>query len=135
MAYNLRLESRAHHIEATVTVAEIQRSPEIVAWVWEQLERGLADMALPGCVVPGCNQRGRMTFTAAEQGRLAGREWQPGDEIRLCPRHGHDVYRAQMSQMSLGVVQLADWLQPDARGPRPRTLYVTRNPSSEGERA
>jgi len=67
--------------------------------------------ALPECVVPGCTDKGRYIFVAAEPGRLAGRDWEPGDQIRICPRHGHDIYRAQGAR---GMNQLAEWLRPDA---------------------
>lgn len=82
------------------------------ARVAETLWRQMIEDALPNCVVPGCAEKGRYTFTAAEYGRLAGREWQPGDQIRICPNHGHDIYRAQGAY---GLDQLADWLRPDAR--------------------
>lgn len=64
------------------------------------------------CVVPDCTREAREVFTAAERGRLAGREWQPGDQIDLCPPHGYDVHNAQYVY---GVDQLAEWLRPDAR--------------------
>lgn len=64
------------------------------------------------CVVPGCPDPAREVFTAAERGRLAGREWGPGDEIDLCPPHGRDV---RLAQYVHGVDQLAEWLRPDAR--------------------
>lgn len=69
------------------------------------------EATIPGCVAPDCTGKGRLTFTAGESGRLAGREWRRGDEIRLCHNHGHDVYRAQGAY---GMDQLADWLQADA---------------------
>lgn len=64
------------------------------------------------CIVPGCTDPAREVFTASERGRLAGREWQPGDQINLCPSHASDVRRAQYVY---GVDQLAEWLRPDAR--------------------
>ncbi len=67
---------------------------------------------LPTCIVPDCTDKGRLTFTAAEHGRLAGREWKPGDEIRVCHNHGHDIYRAAGAR---GIDQLAEWLRPDAK--------------------
>lgn len=66
---------------------------------------------LPHCVAPGCTGKGQYKFTAAEPGRLAGRWWEHGDVIRLCPAHGDDVYNAQGVY---GLDQLADWLKPDA---------------------
>lgn len=79
--------------------------------VFDELEYRCRDMLLPECVVPGCTERGRMLFHAAARGRLAGREWQSGDEIRLCHPHAHDVYRAVGC---VDVDQLAGWLRPDA---------------------
>lgn len=108
--YVLRLNSNTH--KATFTIAELTLCEEAVIYAWEQLERALVEMALPECVVPGCAEKGRYVFTAAEYGRLAGRDWEPGQEIRICPRHGHDIYRAQGAY---GLDQLAEWLQPDAR--------------------
>lgn len=78
----------------------------------ETLWHEALEAALPQCVVPGCTNKGRYTFTAAERGRLAGRDWQPGDEIRICPDHGHDVL---LAQGAYGMDQLAEWLKPDAR--------------------
>jgi hypothetical protein len=77
----------------------------------DDLYRAAVDAALPPCVVPDCGEKGRQTFTAAEPGRLAGREWQPGDKIRLCPRHGYDVARAAGAR---GMDELPDWLKADA---------------------
>lgn len=65
---------------------------------------------LPPCVAPTCTDKGRYKFEAAEPGRLAGRWWETGDEIRLCPAHGDDIYRAQGVY---GLDELADWLKPD----------------------
>lgn len=81
------------------------------ARVAESLWHEAVEATIPGCVVPGCHDKGRLTFTAAESGRLAGREWKRGDEIRLCHNHGHDVYCAQGAY---GMGNLADWLKPDA---------------------
>jgi hypothetical protein len=67
---------------------------------------------LPLCVVPGCTEKAPMVFWADEAGRLAGRAWRKGDEIRLCPPHGSDLYRAAGAP---GVDQLAEWLRPDAK--------------------
>lgn len=64
------------------------------ARVAESLWHHAFEATLPGCVVPGCTEKGRLTFTAAEHGRLAGRDWQRGDEIRLCPNHGHTTSTA-----------------------------------------
>lgn len=64
------------------------------------------------CIAPGCDGNSRLVFAAVESGRLAGRDWRAGDEIRLCPAHGNDVYQAQGVY---GVDQLAEWLRADAR--------------------
>jgi hypothetical protein len=64
------------------------------------------------CVVPGCTSPARMTYTAAGFGRLAGRDWKPGQEILMCPAHSCDMLRAR------GVTdreQLPGWLRADAR--------------------
>jgi hypothetical protein len=66
----------------------------------------------PPCVVSGCTAKGTTNYTAAGRGRLAGRDWEPGDRIDLCPAHGYDVLHAQGVY---GVDQLAAWLRPDAR--------------------
>lgn len=81
------------------------------ARVAEALWHEAVEATIPTCVVPGCNDKGRMTFTAAESGRLAGRNWQRGDEIRICHEHAHDVY---LAQGTYGMKHLADWLKPDA---------------------
>lgn len=73
-----------------------------------ELER----LALPFCIAPGCDSVAPMLFVAAESGRLGGRDWQPGDQIRLCSRHAQDVYAAQGVY---GREQLAEWLRPDAK--------------------
>jgi hypothetical protein len=73
-----------------------------------ELERA----SLPFCIAPGCDALAPMLFIADEYGRLAGRDWQPGNRIRLCHRHAHDVYRAQGVY---GRDQLAEWLRPDAK--------------------
>jgi hypothetical protein len=81
-----------------------------------EIRRAAADeiayQRLPTCVVPDCDQKAPMVFRAAERGRLAGQEWQRGQEIRTCPEHGNDIYQAQGVR---GVDRLAEWLRPDAR--------------------
>jgi hypothetical protein len=80
--------------------------------IFRKLAARLEYLSLPPCVVPGCTEKGRVTFTANDDGRLAGHLWQPGDKIDLCAPHGADVFRAH------GVYerdQLAEWLRPDAR--------------------
>ncbi len=69
------------------------------------------EQTLPNCVVPSCTDKARETFIAAERGRLAGREWDYDDEIKVCPRHGYDIRRATIAR---GIDQLPEWLQPDA---------------------
>jgi hypothetical protein len=66
---------------------------------------------IPRCVVPACDRLAPQVFVADEHGKLAGRWWAPGDEIRLCPEHGLDVYRAAHAY---GIEQLAEWIRPDA---------------------
>jgi hypothetical protein len=66
----------------------------------------------PPCVVPDCDLLAPTVFTAAEAGRLAGRNWLPGDQIELCQPHADDVYRAMSTQAR---TDLARWLLPDAK--------------------
>lgn len=66
------------------------------------------------CIAPDCTQRAVMEFTVAEQGRLAGQDWQPGDTIGLCAPHGMDIYAA------IGATQpkeVAEWLRPESADP------------------
>jgi hypothetical protein len=53
---------------------------------------------------------GDCVFVAAADGRLAGRDWRVGDEVRLCLGHGYDVYRA----LAMRRDELPDWLRADA---------------------
>lgn len=78
----------------------------------DRMWRARAEELIPECVVPGCAEKGRYTFGAAEPGRLAGRDWNLGDEIRVCPEHGHDIY---LAQGVYGIEHLAEWLRPDAK--------------------
>lgn len=66
---------------------------------------------IPVCVVPGCTMHAPRVFTAMIAGRLAARRWQPGDRIRMCPKHGNDLVQAQTA---VGVERLPEWLRPDA---------------------
>lgn len=75
--------------------------------IWHEYEQA----RLPECLVPDCEDKARLVFVAAENGRLAGRDWRPGDQIRLCPRHGHDVYA---TSGIYGVENLPEWLRADA---------------------
>lgn len=66
------------------------------------------------CVAPGCADDSAVSFFAAETGRLAGRDWIPGDTIPLCFPHAADIWR------TAGVTdpdQVADWLRPSAADP------------------
>lgn len=96
-----------------------QPSPDPVLYTPRRRQDGMWVYVAPdwppapkACVAPGCNEPARLVFVAAEHGRLAGREWNPGDEVDLCPPHGCDIYRAQGVY---GVDELAEWLRPDAR--------------------
>jgi hypothetical protein len=82
------------------------------ARIAESLWRQHLESLIPPCVVPGCGQKGRSVFIAAERGRLAGQHWQPGDRIPLCPGHASDVY---MAAGVMGYDRLPGWLQPDAK--------------------
>lgn len=82
------------------------------AYIADQMWRVKSEALIPQCVVPDCEEKGRYEFVADERGRLAGREWDRGDKIRICPEHASDIYR---SQGVYGIEQLAEWLRPDAR--------------------
>lgn len=90
----------------------VDREPAMEAAVRQNLEREAEYQQLPTCVVPGCREKAPYLFKAAERGDLAGRRWERGDEIRTCPEHGADIYRAQGAR---GLDQLAEWLRPDAK--------------------
>ncbi|GIH20217.1 hypothetical protein [Rugosimonospora africana] len=49
-----------------------------------------------------------MVFRAIAAGRLAGRDWQPGDTIALCDPHAADVYQV------IDIVRPSD--EPDSAG-------------------
>jgi hypothetical protein len=77
------------------------------------------------CVAPGCGKRGVAEFTAAADGRLAGRDWHAGDTIAVCADHALDIYR------TVGVDdprRVAEWLRPDAADPpntwRPNGRFI-----------
>lgn len=89
----------AEHGAAAEDVADI---------VYRQMEAELADAAAPHCAKPDCGRKSSMLFTAAEAGPLAGVQRVPGEEIRFCPTHGHDVYVAAAG------AAIAPWLKPDA---------------------
>lgn len=77
----------------------------------DRLLEGIHPQHVPRCTAPTCMRNAPMMFTALERGRLGGREWAHGDEIRLCPDHANDIYEAQGIY---GVDQLPKWLQPDS---------------------
>jgi hypothetical protein len=68
---------------------------DVVARTFEKMEHGLAELDLPACAKPGCTERGRYHFRAADVGHLG---WHPGvdpdTDIRLCPQHGVEVYES-----------------------------------------
>jgi hypothetical protein len=94
------------------TCAEAAAFPDAEAEIWERLAEEHEYRRLPECVAPGCSEKGPLIFHAAASGRLAGRDWTPGDAINLCPKHAHDVY---MVVPGCSVEDLAEWLRPDAR--------------------
>jgi len=87
----------------------------VIERAYEQMERAFEHEALPTCIVTGCTEKAREVFIAAASGRLAGQDFAEGAEIRLCPEHGHDVWKAQFVRL---VGDLPEWLQADARPER-----------------
>jgi hypothetical protein len=87
-------------------------TPGMEAEVRRRLGQDIEYQRLPTCVVPGCTEKAPYRFKVAERGNLAGRYWVPGEEIRTCPDHGHDIYAAQGAY---GRDRLAEWLRPDAK--------------------
>lgn len=81
--------------------------------IWREFEFELEEQLLPSCVVPDCDKKGRVKLIAAMYGRLAGRLWSSGDEIRLCPDHHYDVLRVAPG----GCEDLPAWLAADACRP------------------
>jgi hypothetical protein len=77
-----------------------------------QLRAAIEDQLRPPCVASGCGEDAQEILIAAEPGRLAGKTWQPGDDIDLCWAHRRDVLRAQGVY---GLDELVEWLQPDAK--------------------
>jgi hypothetical protein len=47
------------------------------------------------CIVPGCGERARAAYIAAEDGDLAGYTWRRGDFIDLCWPHASMLYQAR----------------------------------------
>lgn len=86
---------------------------DLDAHMQHKMRREMEYQLLPECVVPDCGKKAPVVYRVAEirGGRLAGRAYQHGDEVRLCPEHSYDVLRAQGVH---GLDQLADWLKPDA---------------------
>jgi len=116
--YRLRPEEDAERYPGYVCLDRPSRTePPVTRQDWRDWR--LADVLwgqahearLPDCVVPGCTDKARATFTAAEPGVLAKRLWKPGDKITLCSKHGYDVYAAQGET---GWDGLAPWLREDA---------------------
>lgn len=109
--YRYVLVDDEHGVWASM-LATAEPMPGLEAEVRRTLTAEIEHMLLPTCIVPGCQEKAPLMFKAAEYGRLAGRDWVPGQEIRVCPDHGQDIYRAQGAR---GVDELAEWLKPDAR--------------------
>lgn len=65
------------------------------ALAWDELERRLAEQALPTCVVPGCADKARARFAVDHPLVVCGRSWARGDVVELCPRHAHFLYRGE----------------------------------------
>ncbi|MEV7013246.1 hypothetical protein [Streptosporangium sp. NPDC051022] len=85
----------------------------------QRIERRRRD-EIHDCVVPGCGTRAVEAFMVREYGRLAGRDWKPGEMIDLCGAHSHDVRQAE----HLPHDQIAEWLRPDLK-PDPTTVMDT----------
>lgn len=49
-----------------------ERHADVDAHIWKKLGYALEEAALPACVAPGCGDKGRLVFHAAEPGRLGG---------------------------------------------------------------
>jgi hypothetical protein len=102
----------AGHRADPAMLARLDLDPEdFELEVFRDLAHRCEDMLLPACVAPGCEERGRMLLHVAADGRLAGRDWKNGDEIRLCHAHYSDVWK---SAGCYDVSRMAEWLQPDA---------------------
>ena len=70
---------------------------------------------MTACVAPHCTADAEPAFTVGDPGgRLAGRDWKPGDVIHLCWPHAMDVY-ATIGKTDPS--QVAEWLRPDAADP------------------
>lgn len=83
---------------------------DAIDWGYQHLTHEFEEAALPGCVVPGCVGRGCCQVFTAEAGRFAGRDWQPGDEVHLCPQHHSEVL---MVEGIYEIDQLPEWMRAD----------------------
>jgi hypothetical protein len=94
-----------------------------------EMQREIDYQMLPTCVVPDCGKKAPTAFRAEERGKLAGRLWRIGEEIRLCPEHSYDVRRAEGLY---GAEDFADWLKFDVPPSRwARILRVSLRPDNE----
>lgn len=66
------------------------------------------------CIAPACTADAETAFIVDGTGRLAGRDWKPGDVVRLCWPHAMDVYG---TTGKTDPSQVAEWLRPDAADP------------------
>lgn len=89
----------------------LRELPGVEDEIRRRLEKEIKHALLPECVAPGCTDKAPVEYVAAERGKLAGKQWEPGDKIRLCPEHGYDVFAAQGQDGD----QLPDWLKADAK--------------------
>jgi len=67
------------------------------------------DHKLHGCVRPGCTAGSAIAYCVTAPFRLAGRDWQPGEFVDLCPDHDW--------QLRMAVIDLPDF-PPSGTGPR-----------------
>ena len=79
--------------------------------VWKRIERQLDYDTAPECMVPGCTSKGMTTLTTSGPGRLLGRNWTSGQDIRLCP--GHYVELARIGPHT-SYDELPEWVRVDA---------------------
>lgn len=64
------------------------------------------------CVRPGCDTTATVTTIAAGVGRLAGRDWRPGDLVDFCP---DDMAAILDAQTAVHRDDLPEWLAVDAK--------------------
>lgn len=104
-------DGRLYRVQRLMSEPGVQASrSDIEALMWDDFEHELAYELAPPCVVPGCEKKGLAVVTAASWGRLAGRQWKTGDEIRVCPEHEADLSRVKPG----GDENLPAWLAADA---------------------